>query len=482
MRKKIGWPRFSWEVALLAYGIGSGVLVVAVSLAARGISAAEPPALPRRDSVPRLLRDIEFGEYGSSVLRFGDLNGDGQIEALVVQEDASGGQDKIMITCLTAIDLEGKVLWQVGKPDRHNVYDSGDTPIQIHDIDGDGQAEVIYQDPKSLLTILDGKTGKQKRQVQLAGGHDCILFADLTGSGHAQQFVVKDRYSNFWVYDAAQDFKLLWSKTRALTGHYPINYDFNGDGKDELLVGYTLYAPDGKVLWDHPEFLVGRGHNDAVDVKDMDGDGRPEIALATSADAILMEGDGKVLFRKPMDHSQHATIGRFRPDLPGKQAFYISRNESAAGGRPGPVLEAFYSKSGELLWDNSKQKDADKDGWVTQGVVVENWTGNPNENFIALNRRGNKPPALLDGWGREVAVFPIPARLSRRTAERAAAKGLPADAYERYTNYYVKHIDCYGDEREEILVFDEHGLYIYTNAAFREKVELYNDTLYNGRK
>ena len=52
----------------------------------------------------------------------------------------------------------------------------------------------------------------------------------------------------------------------------------------------------------------------------------------------------------------------------------------------------------------------------------------------------------------------------------------------RYTNYYVKHIDCYGDEREEILVFDEHGLYIYTNAAFREKVELYNDTLYNGRK
>ena len=33
----------------------------------------------------------------------------GQIEALVAQEDASGGQDKILITCLTAIDLEGKI-------------------------------------------------------------------------------------------------------------------------------------------------------------------------------------------------------------------------------------------------------------------------------------------------------------------------------------------------------------------------------------
>ena len=199
-----------------------------------------------------------------------------------------------MASCLTAIDLEGKVLWQVGKPNRRNVWEGGDTAVQVHDIDGDGQLEVIYQDPKSLLTILDGKTGKQKRQVQLAGGFDCLLFADFTGSGRAQQLVVKDRYSSFWVYDAAQDFKLLWSKTRVIPGHYGINYDFNGDGKDELLMGYTLYAGDGTVLWSHQDdFPGGRNHDDAVDVKDMDGDGRPEIAIATSEDAILVAADGK---------------------------------------------------------------------------------------------------------------------------------------------------------------------------------------------
>ncbi|MGA2720836.1 MAG: hypothetical protein ABSG79_00365 [Bryobacteraceae bacterium] len=454
--------------------LAGGALVAALLVAAGGTYAAEPPALPRRDSVPRLLRAIEFGDYGSPVVRFGDLNGDGQIEALVVQEDASGGQDQIIVTCLTAIDLEGKILWQVGKPNRRNVWTGSDTPIQIHDIDGDGQAEVVYQDPKSLLTILDGKTGKLKRQVQLAGGHDCLLFADLTGSGRAQQMAVKDRYSNFWVYDAAQDFKLLWSKAKVITGHYPINFDFNGDGKDELLVGYRLYAPDGTVLWSHDEFPSNReGHNDAVDVKDMDGDGRAEIALATSADAVLLDAGGKILFRKPMHHTQHAMIGRFRPDLPGKQAFYISREEAAPGSRP-TVLEALYTKSGELLWDNSKQKEADKDGVLTQAVVVENWTGNPNENFIALNRRGNGPPVLLDGWGREVAVFPFPPRAAQPTGGRG-----PQD---RYTGYYVKHIDCYGDEREEILVYDENRLCIYTNAAFRERVELYNDTIYNGRK
>jgi hypothetical protein len=53
---------------------------------------------------------------------------------------------------------------------------------------------------------------------------------------------------------------------------------------------------------------------------------------------------------------------------------------------------------------------------------------------------------------------------------------------DRYDGYYVKHIDCYGDEREEILVYDRNALYIYINAALREKPELFNDTIYNGRK
>ena len=94
--------------------------------------------------------------------------------------------------------------------------------VRFGDLNGDGQTEVVYQEPKSLLTILEGKSGKQKSQVQLAGGFDCLLFADLTGSGRAQQLVVKDRYFNFWVYDAAKDFKLLTMRTRStLSG---VNY------------------------------------------------------------------------------------------------------------------------------------------------------------------------------------------------------------------------------------------------------------------
>lgn len=41
------------------------------------------------------------------------------------------------------ITLDGKVLWQLGRPDPRNGLLTNDTPFQIHDIDGDGKNEVI---------------------------------------------------------------------------------------------------------------------------------------------------------------------------------------------------------------------------------------------------------------------------------------------------------------------------------------------------
>ncbi len=58
-----------------------------------------------------------------------------------VSRDAYG-----FISCLTAIDLEGNVLWQLGEPsDKTEELGkvSADMAFQVYDIDGDGRDEVI---------------------------------------------------------------------------------------------------------------------------------------------------------------------------------------------------------------------------------------------------------------------------------------------------------------------------------------------------
>jgi hypothetical protein len=327
------------------------------------------------------------------------------------------------------------------------------------------------------LTILDGRTGEVTREVQLAGGHDSILFADFSGNGYAQDILVKDRYSSFWVYD--KDFNLIWSKINCNPGHYPMEYDVDDDGRDELLCGYTLYDDDGTVLWSKGL----PGHNDAVYIDDMDGDGNVEIAIAASDGTpglqnVLLDVDGNYVFRKQADHSQHALIGDFRTDLPGKEVCFIDRQV-----HHDPVRSelTMFSSSGEQLlsvWGNV---------WYLAGEVIDHWVGEPGVNSIGLYSRGFAAPCLLDGFGNEIATFPLP--------EAIIEYGGGPDGKDLYDDYYMQHLDFVGDDREEIFCYNHKALYIWTNSAplsdpvipdrpatpLPQPVRLYNNTFYPGR-
>lgn len=452
---------------------------------------AKEPRQARSDSKPRLVRRIEFGDYGSKYIRLGDLNGDGSIDILVVQGAAvyntSGQLDEnaLRLTCLTALDMDGKIIWQHGKPDPENITFYSDYPVQIYDLDGDGSNEVIYvADGRNILTILEGQTGKEVKTVQLAGGHDSILFADLAGSGRATDLVIKDRYKNFWVYD--KDFNLRWQKA-ANTGHYPIEYDFDHDGRDELLCGYTLYNADGTERWSHPELPQ---HNDATYIDDMDGDGKAEIAIASSENAYLLDADGKILFMRAMGHCQHALIGKFCADVPGKQVFFLDRKPFGTNYDKTPYTlsnACLFTRTGKLLWNNTSNMA------ITGAMRTDNWTGNPEENLIVLYERGLAPAGMFDGHGEEIATFPIPEAVlapsqpaanqldqSYRDILTNAAKAADHQG-KLYDDYYTQHVDCWGDEREEILVFNHKALYIYTNSALNPRPRLYNNNFYPGR-
>ena len=103
------------------------------------------------------------GFGAASNCRFGDLDGDGEMEMLIGQNIQTVSRDAFdMISCLTAVKLDGKILWQVGKPNPRNALLTNDNPFQIHDVDGDGHNEVVTV-RDFQIQILDGRTGKIKK-------------------------------------------------------------------------------------------------------------------------------------------------------------------------------------------------------------------------------------------------------------------------------------------------------------------------------
>ncbi|HEV8130597.1 MAG TPA: hypothetical protein VGQ81_05065 [Acidobacteriota bacterium] len=113
---------------------------------------------------PKLWKKFSTPKFGAERnVRFGDLDGDGVVDMLIAQNIPRVRGDAFdHISCLTAVSLDGKLLWQAGRPDPRNGLLTNDTPFQIHDLDGDGNAEVILiKDFK--IQVLEGRTGKVKQ-------------------------------------------------------------------------------------------------------------------------------------------------------------------------------------------------------------------------------------------------------------------------------------------------------------------------------
>jgi hypothetical protein len=111
--------------------------------------------LRSRNPKPVLWRKFETKDFGCGRnVRFGDLDGDGIPEMLfcqIVPKVDTG--NFVEASCLTAVKLDGTVLWQVGKPNPMNGLLTSDTPFQIHN----GE---VYLVKDFKLPVLDGKRGR----------------------------------------------------------------------------------------------------------------------------------------------------------------------------------------------------------------------------------------------------------------------------------------------------------------------------------
>jgi len=409
---------------------------------------AELDRLRRENPQPVLWKRISTPGFGAArALRLGDLDGDGRPELLLVQNIGFFGGNYNHISCMTALSLEGRVLWQTGKPDPDHAWVTYDVAVQIHDLDDDGQNEVVYA-LGDRIRVLDGRTGNleatypvpesrilpdevswKEYQHYYRRDHlpwlnvDSLAFADLRGQGKPLDVIIKDRHTRMWAF--TNRFELLWTATANL-GHYPYFYDYDRDGKDEIFLGYTLFQDDGNKVWTLDEKF--QEHSDGTCAGDFSLAGEPERVFAAGSDdgAIFLDLEGTILEHHLVGHAQTPTAGQYRPDIPGLEFCNINY-----WGEPGLIT----------LYDH-KGKEITHFELFHAGspVLPVNWRGDGQE-FIMLSANIVEG-GLVDGWGRRVVMFP--------------PDGHPDTAY-------MVH-DLTGDPRDEIIVWSTEEIWIYTQS------------------
>ena len=408
-----------------------------------------------RERTPRPVpwRQIDTPGYGTArQIRFGHLRSRERLDILLAQnlKLMSSNDSLTTVRCLTAIDLDGNVLWQFGEPGSD--LDAGlvtcDLPVQIYDIDGDGQDEVLCL-KNGKLYILDGRNGEvvNVRPLPLSPGQentfgrlvgDAIVIANFRGLDRPGDILIKNRYRQVWALDG--DLDLLWTREFPtwMTGHFAQPCDLDGDGRDELVIGYCLLGPDGEMRWSHD----WHDHTDEIAIGPFDPN-REDVQIALvcgDAGFNILAPDGTVLHREMLGHAQRLSAAKFRSDLPGLQ-FYVSTYWGSGG------ILSLHDCTGKRLIELEP---------TSLGNVLNpvNWTGDGTE--LALLSGSREHGGMLDGHGRRVVRFPE----------------------DGHPEMCAEALDLTGDARDEVVLWDMDRIWIYTQDRPHEGTRIYRPVRY----
>jgi hypothetical protein len=208
----------------------------------------------------------------------------------------------------------------------------------------------------------------------------------------------------------------------------------DGDGRDELAVGYSLVDHDGRILWSHDRDL--QDHADGVAIVPFVEGEAPRLLWAASDEGMLfLDLGGRILSHQQFGHVQNPSTADYRPDLPGLETVTIN-----FWGNQGIVH--FFDARGEPYHDFEPAQHGSM-------MLPVNWTGRPGEYWVLSP--SVVEGGLFDGWGRRAVRFP--------------ADGHPDLCYDV--------LDLQGDCRDEIVVWDPYEIWIYTQSDSPPSGRLY---------
>ena len=351
------------------------------------------------------------------------------------------------IGCLTAYDFDGNILWQKGDPKATSATAGSDLPIQIYDIDHDGEEEILVN-WKDKLQILSWD-GTVEKEIPISINGDCIMPVNVRGLDKSSDILIKNRYKEVEVY--TDDLEFLWSyrseeifyaeyykwqPRSEIIGHFPYNYDLDGDGKDEIVVGNVALDDDGTVydryVFDPTEQMQ---HADGIKIGDFDpSTPSAEILNADSSAGVLAwdEDGNRLMTDLAVGHAQKMVSGDFVPTIPGIEAFTSTKVSSA----PWPELY-LHAGNGQRIWPGGYALQG-QSGTVQLTTTSFVKAGSNQEYLIIPKLR-----VVMDGYSNHIADIP-----------------------KKYTNRFAFSADLTGDEREELLFWNTSGIVqVWTNTA-----------------
>jgi hypothetical protein len=250
-----------------------------------------------------------------SAVVLADLDGDGQAEVVVGSADgavsllddagqpawtfraagtATIGMEWVALPCLTTCDLDqdGESELLVGS------YDG-----QVYALDGDGSAALT-------------KSGHTRWSFELGRPILGIWTGDVDGDGQLE--VIPSPYRGGDLYWLENDGHLAWhQRTEGEIGQVQ-GGDVDGDGQAEVVLltaswDLFVYRGDGTLAWHSKAMALSHAHATPVPgqllVRDLDGDGRAEIAAVTIDPPItvyVFQGDGSQAWTYLLDTSSIA--------------------------------------------------------------------------------------------------------------------------------------------------------------------------------
>ena len=341
----------------------------------------------------------------------GDLNGDGFLDAVVA---GTGGE----------------IVWyQYPDWQRRTIVSSGGgwtTDLEVADIDGDGDADVVASDRFSNARVvwIENQGGGLSWAIRPVGGPDAhdIEVADLDRDGRLDIVTRLQGSTGDQIVVWRQQADGSWSQSTigCPTGEGLDLADLDGDGDHDIVIGGYWYENDGSTNggWAETRFALDWGHAaTVVFAGDINGDGRADVAITPSESA---GGNYRIgWYEAPADprtvgwtshtiEPQVETIvhGLALGDLDGDGDLDVATAEMHQGSNPDEVRVYYNDNAAGTSWTrqvldgdgshNIRVADIDADGDLD--IFGTNWSGDSEVEYWENVSQSTGGGLSLDDW------------------------------------------------------------------------------------